>query len=211
MSHQSETTINAYNKSAEKYADKFMDFKAYKDKIKQFQKKYINSGARILDAGCGPGNNAKLLLAADSGLSITGVDLSEEMIRLARKNAPGADFFVKDLQELNIDQKYDSVIASFCIVHLSDEQTGRLIETINDLLNDDGSLYISFMEGKSSGFETTGFSDIPLFFNYYDRNYILQLLIKNGMELVEVHDEDYEEPDGSLTKDIFIFAKKKIL
>ncbi len=55
-------TIDAYNKNAEKYADKFMNFKTYMDKIKLFQKGYLPKGSSNFDVGCGPGNNSKILM-----------------------------------------------------------------------------------------------------------------------------------------------------
>ncbi|MDQ2653668.1 MAG: class I SAM-dependent methyltransferase [Chloroflexota bacterium] len=45
----------------------------------------LHSGARLLDAGCGSGQFALALAAR--GARVTGIDLSPEMIRLARENA----------------------------------------------------------------------------------------------------------------------------
>ena len=45
----------------------------------------LSRGARLLDAGCGSGQWA--LALAERGARVTGVDLSTEMIRLARENA----------------------------------------------------------------------------------------------------------------------------
>lgn len=45
----------------------------------------LHPGARLLDAGCGSGQFA--LALAERGALVTGIDLSPEMIRLARENA----------------------------------------------------------------------------------------------------------------------------
>lgn len=201
-------TINAYNKNAENYAEKFMDFKSYKDKILLFQKNYIPENSYILDVGCGPGNNAKLLFEADNSYKITGMDLSVEMINIAKRNAPGCNFQVQDIRDIIPDKKYDAIIASFCIVHLSDEETSVLINRLSEMLKKNGTIFLSFMEGKKSGFETTSFSDDMIFFNYYKRDMIKNLLEKNSIKPVEVLTEDYQESDGSVTDDVFIFARK---
>jgi SAM-dependent methyltransferase len=49
----------------------------------------------IVDLGCGGGIWARRLLEA--GYRVLGVDISESMIRIARKNAPGAKFLVDSL------------------------------------------------------------------------------------------------------------------
>jgi hypothetical protein len=75
------------------------------------------------------------------------------------------------------------------------------------MLNEKGTLYLSFMEGKKAGIETTSFSDDYIFFNYYKRNKIKKLLAENSIKTVEMLDDDYQEEDGSITKDVFIFAQ----
>ena len=61
-------------------------------------------GKRVLDAGCGYGYYS--LLPARSGAMVTGIDISEKMIELAKNNAREASvecqFFVCDLQNLSM-------------------------------------------------------------------------------------------------------------
>src|SRR5262249_61837515 len=45
----------------------------------------LTPGARVLDAGCGPGRHA--LALARRGFDVVGVDLSSDFIRLARESA----------------------------------------------------------------------------------------------------------------------------
>lgn len=58
----------------------------------------LGQGDRLLEIGCGGG----LLLrdAAASGASLTGIDHSEEMVALARGNAPGADVTLASAERL---------------------------------------------------------------------------------------------------------------
>ncbi len=204
----SDITIASYNKNAEGYADKFMNFESYKEKITLFQKRYIKKNAAILDLGCGPGNNAKILHDKDTTCRITGVDLSEKMVELARQNAPLGDFDVLDIRDIHFNRRFDVIIASFCIVHLTDTDTSLLLKKISDHLTPGGALYLSFMEGKEKGFETTSFSKDNIFFNYYDRGRIKDMLKQNAITTVEESFEGYEEEDGSITTDVFIFARK---
>lgn len=201
-------TIDAYNKNAHRYAAKFMDFSSYKEKILLFQKEYLPTHSSILDIGCGPGNNAKLLLENDPTYVIQGLDLSPAMVSMARENIPGAAFWVQDIREIKPHKTYDAIIASFCIVHLSDEETLSLIKKIAAMLRENGNLYLSFMEGKKAGLETTSFSEDALFFNYYQRTTIQKMLAEHDIQTMETLHDTYEEQDGSSTDDIFIFARK---
>lgn len=59
----------------------------------------VGRGARILDAGCGPGRVGGHL--ATVGHDVTGVDLDPLLIAAARADHPGARWLVGDLSELD--------------------------------------------------------------------------------------------------------------
>jgi ubiquinone/menaquinone biosynthesis C-methylase UbiE len=200
-------TIDAYNKHAAKYFAKFAEFEPYRQKMTLFQKTHIRKDAQILDLGCGPGNNARFLLELDGTYKITGVDLSAEMINLAREQAPGCQFLVQDIRDIRPGRTYDTVVASFCIVHLTDDEATELLRTVSLLLKENGTLYLSFMEGKNPGIETTSFSIDGMFFNYFQRGQIREMLSRFSIEVIETLTEAYEETDGSFTEDVFIFAR----
>lgn len=54
----------------------------------------LKPGARIFDAGCGPGRITNAL--AHEGFDVIGVDISEELIEIAQSDPSGAQFFVGD-------------------------------------------------------------------------------------------------------------------
>ncbi len=199
-------TTTAYDNNAERYADKFMAFAPYAEKIRRFRDRYVKENSTLLDLGCGPGNNAAILSGVE-GIRIIGMDLSREMVRLAKANVPAGDFCVKDLKEFDFQEPCDIVVASFCIVHLTLEETATLIKRIARILKPSGYLYLSFMEGQGQGFETSSFSADEIFFNYYDRDRIAALLAQHHLTVVETLEGDYEEPDGSVTTDIFMVAQ----
>ena len=65
------------------------------------------NGKKVLDAGCGYGYYSVLL--AKRGATVTGIDISERMIKLAKKNAHKASvecqFSVCDMQDLSVFTK----------------------------------------------------------------------------------------------------------
>ncbi|TKB07577.1 bifunctional 2-polyprenyl-6-hydroxyphenol methylase/3-demethylubiquinol 3-O-methyltransferase UbiG [Desulforhopalus sp. IMCC35007] len=208
---KTEKTIQAYNKNATKYKEKFNDFSPYKKKIIEFQDQFIPKGARILDLGCGPGNNITTIKSLDDSCQFTGIDLSEGLLAIAKKIHPSCEFINQNICDLSAKglELYEAVIASFCIVHLDNEETVNVLKFISESLVQGGSLYLSFMEGTVSGFETTSFSTEEIYFNYYQLDYVLGLLKENDLIPKMISKEDYLEQDGSITSDIFIYALKE--
>lgn len=203
-----EITIEAYDKHAVKYADKFDNYAVYQEKITTFQQRYIPRSAHILDLGCGPGNNIQTILSKDSTCTFTGVDLSSSFLQIAKKRFAKHEFIQEDIRTFTLEKKYDVILASFCIVHLVEIETEAFLRSVSSMLNRNGVLYLSYMNGDNSGFESTSFSEDPLFFKYYDDQFILDRLQASGIGILEVLKEDYHEQDGSITTDTFIFARK---
>ena len=206
---ETQTTIHSYNQNAKAYADKFMCHEPYVKQAKAFAE-LLRSGDSVLDIGCGPGNVAKQLLATKS-LQITGVDLSEEMVKLASANVPSGRFYCQDIRQAEfVTGSFDAVVLSFSIVHLKDVEAEDLLRKAISWTKRNGHLFVSFMAGKLAGFEQTSFSRQPIFFNYFDHGKIAQLLSEHGVDIIHSEQQDYHEPDGTITQDHFLFGRKSV-
>lgn len=80
------------------------------------------NGLRVLEAGCGPGALTSWLV--DNGATVTAMDVSQEMVRLARDRVGGrARILVADLAEplaFAADASADLVVASLVLHYLAD-------------------------------------------------------------------------------------------
>ncbi|WP_265518851.1 class I SAM-dependent methyltransferase [Nitratireductor luteus] len=76
-------------------------------------------GAKVLDAGCGPGYVAAC--ADILGASSTGIDFSNNMITEARRRFPGTKFEVGDMEQMPLgDQSMDAVLSNIGLFHVTD-------------------------------------------------------------------------------------------
>ncbi|CAM3982325.1 class I SAM-dependent methyltransferase [Lederbergia lenta] len=79
-----------------------------------FFRKHIPYGVDIIDIGCGDGYGSKLLM--EQGYHVIGIDISEEMIRLAKENNENIHFITGDVQDLPFrDESFTGVIAINCL------------------------------------------------------------------------------------------------
>ena len=81
---------------------------------------------RLLDVGCGGGLLLRDALA--TGATVTGLDHSEEMVRLARERAPGADVVLGSAERLPFPDASFTAIAMSIVFFFLDYPVGALRE-----------------------------------------------------------------------------------
>ena len=101
-------------------------------------------GAAVLDIGFGTGTlTAKLY---EHGCKVYGQDFSPRMIELAAQKMPEARLFQGDfsrgLAEPLMEQRYDFIVATYSLHHLSDEQKVSFLRMLQGLLSPGGRILI---------------------------------------------------------------------
>ena len=82
----------------------------------------LKQGSHVLDLGCGTGDPIVRWFMAE-GFDVTGIDFSEAMLAIARKRWPDGDWRYADMRDLELDQRFDGIIAWNSFFHLTaDEQ-----------------------------------------------------------------------------------------
>lgn len=197
---------------AKLYQDKFMDMNLYDDSYDSFCEKTGSENAEILDIGCGPGNITKYLLNKMPGFRITGVDVSPNMIALAKVNNPTAAFTVMDCREIDqLPTKFDGIVCGFCLPYLSRPDCAKLVKDCACLLNDHGIVYLSFVEGEysHSGFLAASTGD-RTFFHFHSLDSLTKELTRNQFDIIEVFNKSYKRNDATEEVQTIIIAKKYI-
>ncbi|QUH23271.1 methyltransferase domain-containing protein [Methanobacterium alkalithermotolerans] len=157
-----------------------------------------NKETKILDIGCGTGRHAIEL--AKRGYNVTGVDLSENMLNRARKNASEAgveiDFISADARNLSFQDEFDLVImiceGAFPLME-TDEMNFQILENAARALKTPGKLIFTTLNGL-----------YPLFHSVKDfinSNSTTQLNSENKFNLMTFRDEcqlDIKDDDGKV-------------
>jgi ubiquinone/menaquinone biosynthesis C-methylase UbiE len=107
-------------------------------------KKIINKSsfrhdARVLDIGCGSGLFIKMVNAKVPG--ITGIDLSDALLKIARERNPTATLLNQDMEHLPFPDKSFDLVTGFNSFQYASDIMGVLGE-IRRVMKDDGKLVI---------------------------------------------------------------------
>jgi tRNA (cmo5U34)-methyltransferase len=101
-----------------------------------------NASIRVLDLGAGTGLFSWHVLEEYPAATFTLCDLAPKMLEIARQRFaayPGQfTYLIEDYRQISADQKFDLVISSLSIHHLSDQDKRALFARIYSLLEDDG-------------------------------------------------------------------------
>lgn len=120
-------------------------FAGYAAILREIYDRVCASGAKaVLDIGFGTGTLAGQLY--QQGCDVFGQDFSSRMIQLAQGKMPRAklyqgDFSLGLVQELK-QQRYDAIIATYALHHLTDEQKAAFLQELLPLLQDNGCIYV---------------------------------------------------------------------
>lgn len=116
-----------------------------------YQRVLVQSGRDVLDIGFGTGVLTARLY--EQGCQIYGQDFSARMIELAQAKMPEAKLYQGDFAKGLVAEvrrnRYDAIIATYSLHHLTDEEKVGFIEDLRSLLSDGGTIYIGdVMFGK---------------------------------------------------------------
>ncbi len=98
-------------------------------------------GKRVLEIACGTGSHSKILV--ERGYEVTGVDISDDMLRIARSKVKGRATFLRgDMRDLDaaVEGKYDAAICLFSSIsyNLTMPDLKRTIQGLYDRLAEPG-------------------------------------------------------------------------
>lgn len=182
-------TKTAYDKYASIFDTKFEEH--FQKRVHKKADNFIKNlqGSKILDVGCGSGNHA--LYFKNQGLDVTCVDISEAMIDICKKK--GLKALVADVEDLDLNEKFDGVWAYAVLLHLPKERISEALGSLIKHLKPGGLISVALKEGRGEGFETHHkYPDTKRWFTYFTAEEIKNLFDKNKFDLLYEGKENVE-------------------
>lgn len=164
----------------------------------------LPAGARVLDIGCGTGVPSAGMLA-ESGLEVVGIDVSTEMLALARRNVPGGRFIAMDVLELDSSLgEFDAVTAFFSLLMLRRVDIPRVLRRVRAALRPGGIVAIGMVEGDFDYFPMS-FLGQEVRVTAYPRPDLEAAIRAGGLHVREVDVEEFEPASAEVPAERQVF------
>ncbi|MDQ1186726.1 class I SAM-dependent methyltransferase [Agrobacterium larrymoorei] len=122
-------------------------------------------GGRILELGCGAGQDSEAMLAR--GFDVHPTDGTPEMARAAAERL-GVATSTLLFEDINAQSAYDGIWANACLLHVPRATLPSIIARIHAAMRDKGVFYASYKAGKAEGRD-----DMDRFYNYPSSDWLL--------------------------------------
>lgn len=125
---------------ADKYTADFSFVHEYGNSVMEL----INAdeGSNVLDLGCGNGTLTKKL--QETGYAVKGLDTSEELLDIARKNYPDIEFIHADATDFRISDTVDVVFSNAVLHWIGKEHQQDMLNCVYQALKESGQFVFEF-------------------------------------------------------------------
>jgi SAM-dependent methyltransferase len=114
-------------------------------------------GGLVADVGCGPGYVTHHL--HQLGVDVVGIDLSPEMIAIARRDYPDLRFEVGTMTDLDLDDdSVAGILAFWSVIHVPDHAVPTVFAQFRRVLHAGCPLLVGFHVGDGTRHTSVGYS-----------------------------------------------------
>jgi SAM-dependent methyltransferase len=170
-------TIETYNNDAKNITS--LHSTLIPERIYELASQYFTPNATTIDVGCGTGRDTKWL--NDNGYDAIGVDGSLEMLNFAKLNYPEILFVHDYLPEMPniVGEKFKNILCSAVLMHLTSENLKLACDKLDELLDHDGCIVISFRGTNSDDLRENGKLYSPI-----DAQYLIGIFDEKNYNLL---------------------------
>ena len=176
-------TTQTYNQIAECFIERNRDRGPIKKNVDRFTQ-HLTQGSLVLDIGCGPGFDAKLL--RDRGFRVVGVELSSRMIEVGKRHFPGL-FVQTDMEHLPFKTIADGLWINASFLHVERDVVAQTLREFHFVLRSKGIIFINVKEGSGEGWEYGPYDEsLPRWFTYWKAEDLECSLTSNGFRILDL-------------------------
>ena len=131
-------TLEYFEKTAASHKQKRRRHRYYWNEIINYCNYFSHDDYSVLEIGCGTGE----LINALKGKRKVGIDFSEGMIDIAKKNFSQPEFKVMAAEEISLNEKFDVVILSNLIGYLDDIQ--QVFQALHKVCHSETKIIVTY-------------------------------------------------------------------
>ncbi|CAO3437939.1 class I SAM-dependent DNA methyltransferase [Azospirillum endophyticum] len=146
-------------------------------------------GGAVLDLGCGSADPLARYFI-ERGFAVTGIDTSLPLLGLARERFPKHRWFLSDMRELSLPERFDGILAWNSFFHLRCSDQQRMFEVFRRHAVPGAALM--FTSGPAHGEAIGTLQGEPLFHASLDGDEYRALLDAHGFDVLAHVREDPE-------------------
>jgi len=161
--------------------------------LKDFLREIPKKG-RILDLGCGPGQDIFYLMK--KGYHAIGLDGAWAFLLWARKKAPRVSLIYGDLRKLPLrESQFDGIWAAASLIHISKTEVRKALKGIGFFISPGGVLGATFAHGNLSGRLKRGW--IPgRYISRWLKQELTAAVVSSGWTIVQLKTVSNQERKG---------------
>jgi len=208
MDSHTAKVIKNYDECAPSYTKELFDDRTDDQDLEAFSR-LLPPGGNILDAGCGPGQFSRFLI--ERGFECIGIDLSREMIKIARERIPEGRFEIMDIRKLDFkNATFDGVLAWGVFLHIRKSDSRSAILELKRVLKPGGFLMMHEKEGNKEGIEELDDGDKKRLYwiRLWKEQELLETLKNCGFEIVSFSKRPSTSPLEYQSNKLIAMARK---
>ncbi|MFZ2193043.1 MAG: class I SAM-dependent methyltransferase [Candidatus Moraniibacteriota bacterium] len=189
--NKKDQTIDTYNKSASSLADRFNKFGVRINDVKEGFSYISKKNPFVLEIGCANGRDAKEILKYTN--NYLGIDISEELIKIAKQNISKGKFKVADVEDYIFPKNIDMIFSFASLIHSNRNNLQKILNEAHESLNVGGIFYISMKYGEYQ--ESTKEDEFGIRTYYFYTSEDIRKIIGSSYEIIRENVYDLRGQD----------------
>ena len=150
-----ELVRSSYNTCADAYSAQ----RTVEHKELDLLSSFLKEGSAVLDIGCGSGVPVSLRLS--SRFCLTGVDISDRMIELAKEKVTNAEFIRANILDVDFaENSFDAIISFYALFHIPRKEQPILFHQLYKWIKPGGFFFATYAKG---GYRVPGYTEDDFF------------------------------------------------